>query len=173
MYASGQPDLNWENEDRRKAIYEGAIKFWLKRGVDGFRINTVNKYSKFPGLPDAPTTEPYEETQVAVCRYTNGPRIHENLKAIKSVMSEYNVMTVGELSNTPDRTEVMKYISAKSGELEMVFNFDTVSLGQTPSNGFLPRAFTSSDFKHKLTKWQTLPIETEAWTMVFLTRIKV
>lgn len=168
VYAGGQPDLNWENEECRKAVYESAIRFWLKRGVDGFRIDTVNKYSKVPGLPDAPITEPQEETQVAVCRYTNGPQIHEYLKEIKQILSEFDVMTVGELPNTPDRNEVLRYISAGSGELDMVFNFDTVNLGQTAGNRFLPQPFDNSDFKRELTKWQTLPGETDAWTTVFL-----
>ncbi|KAK5047164.1 hypothetical protein LTR84_007107 [Exophiala bonariae] len=168
VYASGQPDLNWENEECRRAIYESAIRFWLKRGVDGFRIDTVNKYSKVPGLPDAPITEPQEATQVAVCRYTNGPRIHEYLKEIKDILSGFDVMTVGELPNTPDSNEVLQYISARSGELNMVLNFDTVNLGQTPGNRFLPQPFDNLDFKNQLTKWQTLPAETDAWTTVFL-----
>lgn len=168
VYASGQPDLNWENEDCRKAIYDSAIRFWLDMGVDGFRIDTVNKYSKVPGLPDAPIADPLEETQVAVCRYTNGPRIHEYLKEIGAILSEYDVMTVGELPNTPDQGEVMKYISTSEGELDMVFNFDTVNLGQMPGNRFLPTTFCNSDFKRELTKWQRLPSETDAWTTVFL-----
>lgn len=168
VYASGQPDLNWENEECRKAIYRSAIVFWLERGVDGFRIDTVNKYSKIPGLPDAPVTEPDEATQVAVCQYTNGPRIHEYLREIKDILKGYDVMTVGELPNTPDEREVLQYISAGSGELDMVFNFDTVNLGQTPGNRFLPLRFDNSDFKLQLTKWQALPAETDAWTTVFL-----
>ncbi len=62
VYASVQPDLNWENRECRKAIYDTAIRYWLDRGVDGFRVDTVNKYSKVAGLPDAEVTEPGEET---------------------------------------------------------------------------------------------------------------
>lgn len=168
VYADGQPDLNWENEDCRRAVYDSAIRFWLERGVDGFRVDTANKYSKVRGLPDAPITEPDEETQLAMCHYANGPRIHEYLKEMKGVMSPFDVMTVGELPNTPDRADVLKYISASSGELDMVFNFDTVGLGQTPGNRFLPIPFDNADFKYNLTKWQALPETTDAWTTVFL-----
>lgn len=168
VYASGQPDLNWENEECRKAIYDSAMRFWLDRGVDGFRIDTVNKYSKVSGLPDAPVTEPEEETQVATCHYANGPRIHEYLQEMKEVMSKYDVMTVGELPQTPDHQEVLRYISPSSGELNMVFNFDTVYLGTTPGNRFLPTSFNNADFKYTLTKWQMLPEKDGAWTTVFL-----
>ncbi|KAL2214239.1 glycoside hydrolase [Sarocladium strictum] len=168
VYASGQPDLNFENEECRRALYDNAIKFWLDRGVDGFRVDTVNKYSKVPGLPDAPVTDASEETQFAVCRYANGPRIHEYLQEIREILARYNVMTVGELPNTPDLEDVLKYVSPSSGELDMVFNFDAVTIDHTPGNRFLPLAYSNADFKHALTKWQTLPETTGAWTTAFL-----
>ncbi|EXL93147.1 alpha-glucosidase [Fusarium odoratissimum NRRL 54006] len=87
VYASGQPDLNWENKACRREIYDNAIKFWLDRGVDGFRVDTVNKFSKVSGLPDAPIVEPDQETQIAVFHYANGPRIHEYLCEMKQVMA--------------------------------------------------------------------------------------
>ncbi|KAF5655337.1 glucan 1,6-alpha-glucosidase [Fusarium heterosporum] len=172
VYASGQPDLNWENEACRSEIYDNAIKFWLDRGVDGFRVDTVNKFSKVSGLPDAPVVELNEQTQTAVCHYANGPRIHEYLREMKQVMAPYDTMTVGELPNTPNLEDVLKYISPGSEpgsqEIDMVFNFDTVNLGQTPGNRFLPIPFDNSDFKRCLTKWQKLPETTGAWTTVFL-----
>ncbi|KAG4257557.1 hypothetical protein FPRO03_13863 [Fusarium proliferatum] len=172
VYASGQPDLNWESEACRREVYDNAIRFWLNRGVDGFRVDTVNKFSKVSGLPDAPVVEPNEETQTAVCHYANGPRIHEYLREMKQVMAPYDIMTVGELPNTPDLDDVLKYISPGSEpgsrEIDMVFNFDTVNLGQTPGNRFLPVPFDNNDFKRCLTKWQKLPETTGAWTTVFL-----
>ncbi|MCG4627909.1 alpha-amylase family glycosyl hydrolase, partial [Anaerostipes hadrus] len=53
LFCSTQPDLNWENEDCRKAIYESAVGYWLDHGVDGFRIDVGSLYSKVAGLPDA------------------------------------------------------------------------------------------------------------------------
>ena len=67
------PDLNWENADCRRAIYDSSMHFWLHRGIDGFRIHTVNKDSKDITLPDAEITDPDEVTQRAVKRYGNGP----------------------------------------------------------------------------------------------------
>ena len=50
------PDLNWENPDCRRAIYDSSMRFWLERGIDGFRIDIVNKYSKDITFPDAEIT---------------------------------------------------------------------------------------------------------------------
>lgn len=128
----------------------------------------MNKYSKVPGLLDAPITEPQEDTQVAVCHYTNGSRIHEYLQEVKEILSQYDVMTVGELPSTPDHNEILRYISGDSAELDMVFNFDTVQLGKKVENRLIPQTFSKADFKHNLTKWQTLPELNNAWTSVFL-----
>jgi oligo-1,6-glucosidase len=54
IYDASQPDLNWENADCRAAIYNSAMCFWLHRGIDGFRIDTVNKYSKVLPFVDVP-----------------------------------------------------------------------------------------------------------------------
>jgi oligo-1,6-glucosidase len=51
LFAKQQPDLNWENEATRRAIYDSAMHFWLQKGVDGFRIDTANMYSKGTELP--------------------------------------------------------------------------------------------------------------------------
>ncbi|RMD42598.1 hypothetical protein DV735_g2559, partial [Chaetothyriales sp. CBS 134920] len=169
LYAAEQPDLNWENEQCRQAIYDSAIRFWLQRGVDGFRIDTVNKYSKVQGLPDAEITEPGEETQGAFDLYTNGPRIHEYLREINAVFTEFGeIMTVGELPNTPQWERVLDYISAQNKELNMVFNFDVVYLGTTPGNRFIHVPFDNADFKRELTKWQNVIDDGTAWTTVFL-----
>ncbi|KAJ1334213.1 oligo-1,6-glucosidase [Microdochium nivale] len=56
LFAPEQPDLNWENPETRQAIYNSAMRFWLDRGVDGFRIDTVNMYSKPPTSPTPPSS---------------------------------------------------------------------------------------------------------------------
>lgn len=90
------------------------------------------------------------------------------MKEIHQILSKYDVFTVGELPNTADPDEVLKYISAKSGELDMVFNFETVNLGQKHGNRFLPISFDNADFNRNLTKRQGTVEETDAWTTVFL-----
>lgn len=64
-----QPDLNWEKEEVRKAAYEDAIFFWLKKGVSGFRIDTVNMYSKDTRFEDVEVTDPALEFQPAFHKF--------------------------------------------------------------------------------------------------------
>jgi oligo-1,6-glucosidase len=97
--APNKPDLNWENPETRKAIYESAMEFWLKRGVDGFRVDTVNMYSK-GDLRDAPVTDPGSEWQFAGFQYCNGPRMAEFLGEMNEVLAKYDAMTVGECPHT-------------------------------------------------------------------------
>jgi glycosidase len=168
IYAPEQPDLNWENPDCRRALYDTAIRFWLDKGIDGFRVDTVNRYSKRVDFVDAPVTDPADETQLAFHNFTNGPRIHEYISEMRAVLDEYDVFTVGELPNTPDESDVMRFISAQAKQVDMVFNFDTVYLGQTPGDRFRLQNFTKKDFKRELTKWQNVIRDTDAWTTVFL-----
>ncbi|CAN6674904.1 oligo-1,6-glucosidase Ima1p [Trichomonascus vanleenenianus] len=168
IYAPEQPDLNWENPECRQAIYDSAIRFWLDKGIDGFRVDTVNRYSKNMDFRDVPVTDPKDETQLAFQNFTNGPRIHEFISEVRSVLADYDVFTVGELPNTPDEATVMRFISAREEQLDMVFNFDTVYLGQTPGDRFSLQTFTKADFKRELTRWQKVIQDTDAWTTVFL-----
>ena len=161
------PDLNWENSDCRSAIYDSSMRFWLDRGIDGFRIDTVNKYSKDITFPDAEITDHNEVTQPAMEHYSNGPRMHEFLHEMNDVFDKYDIFTVGELPNTPTESDVMSYVSASERQLNMVFNFEVVSLGQTPGNRLVPIPFTTSDVVCQLSRWQTFVNGTNAWTTVF------
>jgi len=162
------PDLNWENLDCRRAIYDSSMRFWLDRGIDGFRIDTVNKYSKDITFPDAEITDPDEVTQPAMKHYSNGPRMREFLLEMNDVFDKYDIFTVGELPNTPLESDVMAYVSARQRQLNMVFNFDVVSLGQTLGNRLVPVPFTTADVKRQLSRWQTFVNGTDAWTTAFL-----
>jgi oligo-1,6-glucosidase len=169
VFAKEQPDLNWENEDCRKAIYETSMRFWLEKGVDGFRVDVVNMYSKVPGLPDAEVVKPESEFQDATALYCNGPRIHEYLLEMNDVFDRYDMMTVGELPATPTLEGVMPYVSARGKQLNMVFNFDTILLGTAATgNRFAEEPWTLPQFKDSLARWQKSVIGTDAWTTSFL-----
>lgn len=98
LFAREQPDLNWESEGCRRAVHDSAMRFWLDRGVDGFRVDTVNLYSKgaVEALRDAEVTDPATFEQAAWALYANGPRMHEFLKEMNvEVLDKYDAMTVG------------------------------------------------------------------------------
>lgn len=132
LFCPEQPDLNWENPETRKAIYESAMEFWLKRGVDGFRVDTVNMYSK-GDMADAPISDPGSEWQFAGMQYCNGPRMTEFLGEMNDILAKYDAMTVGECPNTPDMRRVLQYVSAKEKQLNMVFQFVSISQFSTGS----------------------------------------
>ena len=168
LFAKQQPDLNWENPATRQAIYESAMEFWLKKGVDGFRVDTVNMYSKPPGLPDAPITDPGIFEQPASSLFCNGPRMHEFLREMnQSVLNKYDAMTVGELPHTPDTAHVLRYIGSKDKQLNMVFQFDIVNLGQGKTNKYEFKGYKLSELKAVIEKWQSFIAGTDGWTTAF------
>jgi len=177
LYDKSQPDLNWENEDCRRAIYDSAMRFWLDKGIDGFRMDTVNKYSKHVDFPDAPITDPHNTVQPAAQFWCNGPRIHEFIREMNDeVLSMYKtydgqpLVTVGELSLTPEPEGVLSYVSTRAKELDMVFQFDITHLGQGPPGcgskyDFTP--WTLPELKRIVAKWQVFIEGTDGWTTVF------
>ncbi|TKA28125.1 hypothetical protein B0A50_04096 [Salinomyces thailandicus] len=168
LFAPEQPDLNWENPECRNAIYQSAMEFWLRKGVDGFRIDCVNMYSK-GDLRDAPVTEPDRETQNAGLVWCNGPRMDEYLGEMNAVHSKYDAMSVGECPFTPDLEKVKSYVSAKNKRLNMVFQFDVVETGSSHASKFetLPSETWLLDFKAAVTRTQKLISGNDAWTTAF------
>jgi oligo-1,6-glucosidase len=170
LFCPEQPDLNWENPVARKAIYRDAVEFWLERGVDGFRVDAVNLYSKNPEYPDADTVDQGAEFQRAEKHYINGPGMHEWLKEMRrEAMDRFGeVMLVGELPHTDGREVILSYVSAAERELDIVFDFDAVDLGKraTAKHEWFKPAL--SDFKQTFVKAQDLLVGTDAWTTVFL-----
>ncbi|KFH46003.1 Alpha-glucosidase-like protein [Hapsidospora chrysogenum ATCC 11550] len=171
LYAPDQPDLNWENEDCRRAIYDNTMRFWLDRGVDGFRIDTVNKYSKRQDFIDAPVTDANSPHQSAPEMWCNGPRIHEFIREMNDeVLGPYRAVSVGELSNTPNPEQVIPYVSAAARELDMVFEFSVIRLGTGNILGpkYIYQPFPLSRLKTLTEKWQSFVEGTDAWTTAFI-----
>ncbi|WP_374456103.1 alpha-glucosidase [Nocardioides sp.] len=143
VFSRKQPDLNWENPEVREAVY-AMMRWWLDRGVDGFRMDVVNLISKDPSLPDGIVhagtfgdSSPY---------LVNGPRIHEFLAEMhREVMEgrDRKILTVGE---TPGATveDGLLYTDAARRELDMVFTFEHVGVD------------------HAQTKWDLIPLRLTA-----------
>lgn len=188
LYCPEQPDLNWvstgfvasealliqsamqDNEEARRTIYESAMVFWLEKGVDGFRVDTVNMYSKDPSFPDAPVTDPNGEWQEAGLMYCNGPRMNEYLSEMNYILSRYDAMTVGECPYTPDPQTVIGYVGASQKRLNMVFQFDVVDVGMGKVFKYQtePFAYTLHDLKDAVARTQGLLHGTDAWTTSFI-----
>ena len=184
LFMPAEPDLNFEKDYVRKAVYEEAIGFWLNKGIDGFRIDTVNRICKDWNWPDA-QVKLEGKIQPATQFYINGPRSHEFLKEMRKYMDDHprvkergqSLMLVGELPLT-EYDEVLRYVHPDSKELSMVFDFDMVKLGghDDPDNVKCHQvkhlcdgdpSFTLPLFKQGLKKVQDL-ISSGAWGTVFM-----
>jgi oligo-1,6-glucosidase len=168
LFAPEQPDLNWENPETREAIHHSAMRFWLDKGVDGFRIDCVNMYSKGVEYADAPIINPDVTEQPAFTIHCNGPRIHEFLREMnQKVLNNYDAMTVGELPHTPDPAHVCRYVGAGDKQLNMVFQFDMVDIGQGIAYKYLFQPWRLPKLKEIVAKWQQFIDGTDAWTTAF------
>jgi oligo-1,6-glucosidase len=170
LFCPEQPDINFECDAARQAIYQSAMISWLERGVDGFRIDTVNMYSKPIGLPDAPIKDAAIPWQDAGLVYCNGPRMDEYLGEMNAILSRYDAMSVGECPNTPDPKRVFGYVSEKAAKLNMVFQFDSVDVGIGSVSRYStePFNYTLGDIKNAICRTQSLIGEGDAWTTSFI-----
>ncbi|RCK65245.1 Alpha-glucosidase [Candida viswanathii] len=168
LFAKGQPDLNWENEECRKAIYDSALRFWLDRGVDGFRIDVAGFYSKDQSFADAPITYVEQLHQPSKELTSNGPRIHEfHQEMNREVWSKYDIMTVGEMCHWTNE-EALKYVGASRKEMNMMFIFDVVELGTENSDRFRYHGWNLLDFKNSVQDQSNFAEDTDAWSTVFI-----
>ncbi|KAJ5323743.1 alpha-amylase [Penicillium atrosanguineum] len=167
LFLPSQPDLNWESAEMRKATHDD-MRFWLDRGVDGFRIDSMNLMSKHPDLPDGKVIndEPY---QSGAEFFASGPKMHDYIREIRTeVLDKYDVMTVGELGFTKDEYSVSQYVAKDRRELNMLFTGDIVDMdfgasGKYERNDFHPRKI------RKITDlWQTAMPRFDGWNTVYL-----
>jgi oligo-1,6-glucosidase len=159
LFAEKQPDLNWDNPKVRHEVYD-LMKFWLDKGVDGFRMDVIPFISKREGLPDLP---PDYATRPQYF-YAMGPHLHEYLQEMnREVLSKYDEMTVGEafgvtLEDTPT------LVDERRNELNMIFNFDAVRLNR---NARQWRDWTLPELEAIYTK-QDGALDVHSWNTVFL-----
>jgi len=115
-FATEQPDLNWENPEVREEIYN-MMRFWLDKGIDGFRMDVINLLAKLEGFPDA------EHPESLDC-LGNNPGIHEYLKEMnEKVLKHYDIFTVGEIPFvTPE--DGLLYVGEDREELNTLFHFE-------------------------------------------------
>jgi len=161
LFTKKQPDLNWENPRVRREVYD-MMEWWLQRGIDGFRLDVANMYSKEPGLPDAPVISTASRYQPANHLFTNGPRLLEFLGEMRrEVFSKYDILTVGE---TPDvgPEEVTVLTNDDTGPFSMVFQFEHMHIDAGQAG-----RWRLADLKQVMTRWQ-LGLEGRGWNSIYL-----
>jgi trehalose-6-phosphate hydrolase len=158
-----QADLNWENEKVREAVYT-MMKFWLEKGVDGFRLDVINLISKNQDFPDDDGSVPPGDGRKF---YTDGPRIHEFLHEMnEKVFSKYNAMTVGEMSSTTIENSI-RYTNPASRELDMVFQFHHLKVDYENGDKWTAADFDFLALKKILSTWQTRMHKGGGWNALF------
>jgi len=169
IFFKEQPDLNWENEKVREDLYS-MVRWWLDKGVDGFRLDAINIISKPEGFPDDPSTDYEKHTSSIPFVITNGTMVHPWMKELtRETFSRYDVMTVGETSATS--TEDAKlWAGYHTGELNMIFHFDHMGVDNDPNGklggkwSYAPYKLT--ELKRILNDWQTT-LEGNAWGSLY------
>ncbi len=150
LFSKKQMDLNWENAYVRHEVSD-MVRWWLQKGVDGFRMDVVNYISKRSGLPDGNAQVGALIGHTGVEHYFYGPKLHEYLKELKcDAFAPFNAFSVGE---TPGiGMEMSKLLTADyRGELDMVFSFDQL---ETPGHDrFDDYRYDLNYFKEYMTNW--------------------
>lgn len=153
-----QADLNWENPKVREALYE-MMHFWLKKGVDGFRLDVINLISKDQQFP--------QDDSDGRKFYTDGPRIHEFLHEMNTeVFSKYDIMTVGEMSST-SIDNCIRYTNPREEELNMTFSFHHLKVDYPNGDKWTKADFDFHALKDILSKWQVEMNEGGGWNALF------
>ncbi|KAK9323672.1 glycoside hydrolase superfamily [Lipomyces orientalis] len=167
LFFKDQPDLNWENPRVRDAVHD-IMRFWLDRGVDGFRMDVINYISKDPEMPDAPITNPNTQYQNGRMYYATGPRLHEYLQGLGEILKEYNAFSVGEMPSVFEPTEIIKAVGFERNELNMIFQFEIVNLDHGRSGMYTPRTWQLTELKTIVNKWQTFMQTNDGWNALYL-----
>lgn len=158
-----QADLNWENARMRQEIYQ-MMKFWLDKGVDGFRLDVINLLSKDQRfLDDDGSVAPGDGRKY----YTDGPKIHEYLQEMnREVFSGYGMMTVGEMSST-SLEHCVRYTHPDRKELDMTFSFHHLKVDYPNGEKWAKGELDFLRLKQILAEWQTGMYEGGGWNALF------
>jgi len=166
LFSKKQPDLNWENKNVRKEVYD-MMAWWFEKGIDGFRMDVINFISKVDGLPSI------SEDKLGADGYAwggehfvTGPRAHQYLREMnREVLSKYDIMTVGETGDVSPQDGAM-FTGNDRNELNMIFQFEHVSLGQGAEGKWTPQPFKLTELKRIMDKWQT-ELHGKGWNSLY------
>ena len=154
-----QPDLNWDNPEVRKEVQK-VVRFWMSKGVKGFRFDVVNLISK----------DKFEDDFEGDGRrfYTDGPNVHQYLKELnaESFGQDAEIITVGEMSST-SMENCFEYAGEDSHELSMVFSFHHLKVDFMGNEKWVLVPTDFQKLKDILFSWQIGMAKNHAWNAVF------
>lgn len=161
VFSRRQPDLNWENPNVRRELYD-MVNWWLDKGIDGFRVDAISHIKKTAGFPDMPN--PNKQRYVpSEAGHMNREGIHELLSELNAeTFAKYDIVTVGEASGvTVDEADL--WVGEQNGKFNMIFQFEHMGLWQKS----LDNGLDLHQLKSVLTDWQK-GLEGTGWNALFL-----
>ncbi|MGE7634681.1 alpha,alpha-phosphotrehalase [Bacillus paramycoides] len=163
LFDETQADLNWENERLREEVYD-MMRFWLDKGVKGFRLDVINLISKDQRfLSDEGSTATSDGRKY----YTDGPRVHEYLQEMnRNVFEGKDVITVGEMSSTTI-DNCIKYSNPGRNELSMTFSFHHLKVDYPDGDKWTKADFDFIKLKEIMSNWQIEMQKGGGWNALF------
>ncbi|OQR54971.1 alpha,alpha-phosphotrehalase [Bacillus sp. CDB3] len=163
LFDETQADLNWENEKLREEVYD-MMRFWLDKGVTGFRLDVINLISKDQRfLSDDGSTAISDGRKY----YTDGPRVHEYLQEMnRNVFEGKEVITVGEMSSTTI-DNCIKYSNPERNELSMTFSFHHLKVDYPNGDKWTKADFDFMKLKEIMSNWQIEMQKGGGWNALF------
>jgi alpha-glucosidase len=156
-YLKQQPDLNWRNREVQAAMHQ-AMRFWLDRGVDGFRIDVIwhlIKDDQFRCNPPNPEYRPGEwpYRQLLTTYTTDRPEVHDIIAGMRNVMNEYeDRLMIGEIYLPVER--LVTYYGTETSGVHLPFNFQLIEIPwQAPAIAAAIDAYESALPAHGWPNW--------------------
>ncbi|MEL4358321.1 MULTISPECIES: alpha-glucosidase [unclassified Luteococcus] len=164
IFSKKQPDLNWENPEVRRAVYD-MMQWWVDRGVDGFRMDVINLISKSLPLTDGVVVP--GQALSWDNGYVDGPRMDEFLHEMnQAVLDGQHLLTVGECPGVSVE-QASRYTDPERKEVGMVFQFEHVGLDEQPGKGkWALKPLHLPDLKANFAKWQH-GLEGRGWNSLY------
>lgn len=160
LFSKKQPDLNWDNEEVRHAIFE-MMNWWFEKGIDGFRVDAITHIKKSFQAGDLPVPEG-KTYAPAFDVDMNQPGIQSWLQEMKDKsLSQYDIMTVGE-ANGVNPNNAVEWVGEEEGKFNMIFQFEHLGLWNTGDSKFDVKAY-----KAVLNRWQK-QLENIGWNALFI-----
>ena len=177
-FLESQPDLNFHNMDVQAALLDVA-RFWLDRGVDGFRLDTINFYTHDAQLRDNPALLPEERTSATAPDVNpygyqrhvydkNQPETIDFLRKLRAVMKPYNAAALGEIGDEQRGLEILGEYTAGDDLMQMCYAFELLSgdqpdgariaevmakVAEVAADGWACWAYSNHDVKRHITRW--------------------
>ncbi|CAF4043123.1 unnamed protein product [Rotaria sordida] len=160
LFSRKMPDVNWECQELRQELYK-MTRWWLDRGIDGFRIDAISHIKKKSGLPDLPNPKQLE--------FVSSFDYHMNVEGIEEFLTEFkretygnrDVATVGE-ANGVSADQAVHWVDEEKGKFNMIFQFEATNLWEKALG-----SLDVSAYKRVMTKWLK-SLEKNGWNALFL-----